>query len=336
MQQFFLIFVVALVFSVLGTPLARRLALASGVVDAPNARKVHKEPTPLLAAAAIYGAFICALVLFGGRPEVRQLIGIVLGATLMSAVGVIDDVRGLRPALKLLAQVVAAGILPLTGLAVKLFPIEALNVVITIVWMVGITNALNLLDNMDGLSGGIAAIAAAHFLLLTAMNRPPQVLVGALSAALLGACIGFVRYNFNTAQIFMGDTGSLFIGFVLAALGLKLRFLGNTYVVTWMVPVVVLLVPNFDTTQVTVSRLRRGLNPLTTPGKDHVSHRLVALGFSRHEAVLICWLAAGAVGMLATFLTTAGLVEAYGVAAALALGLIFGVWWFERRVPVGR
>ena len=305
MQQFFLIFVVALVFSVLGTPLARRLALASGVVDAPSARKVHKEPTPLLGGAAIYGAFICALVLFGGRQEVRQLIGIVLGATLMSAVGVIDDVRGLRPALKLLAQVVAAGILPLTGLGVKLFPIEALNVLITIVWMVGITNALNLLDNMDGLSGGIAAIAAAHFLLLTAMNRPPQVLVGALSAALLGACIGFVRYNFNPAQIFMGDTGSLFIGFVLAALGLKLRFLGNTYVVTWMVPVVVLLVPIFDTTLVSVSRLRRGLNPLTTPGKDHVSHRLVALGFSRHEAVLICWLAAGAVGMLATFLTTA-------------------------------
>ncbi len=336
MQQFVLIFIVALVFSVVGTPLARRLALSSGVVDAPSARKVHKEPTPLLGGAAIYGAFVLTLLLFGGRQEIRQLIGIVLGATLMSAVGVIDDVRGLRPALKLVAQVVAASILPLAGLTVKLFPIEALNTLLTIFWMVGITNALNLLDNMDGLSGGIAAIASAHFLLLTAMNQPPQVLVGALSAALLGACIGFVRYNFNPAQIFMGDTGSLFIGFVLAALGLKLRFLGNTYVVTWMVPVVVLLVPIFDTTLVFVSRLRRGVNPLTTPGKDHLSHRLVALGFSRREAVLICWLAASAVGMIATFLTGAGLVEAYGVAAALALGLVFGVWWFERRVPVGR
>jgi UDP-GlcNAc:undecaprenyl-phosphate GlcNAc-1-phosphate transferase len=336
MQQFLLIFIVALVFSVVATPFARRLALASGVVDAPSARKIHQEPTPLLGGAAIYGAFVVALLVFGGRQEIRQLIGIVVGATLMSAVGVIDDVRGLRPALKLAAQVVAAGILPLAGLSVKLLPLEALNILLTIAWMVGITNALNLLDNMDGLSGGIAAIASAHFLLLTAMNRPPQVLVGALSAALLGACIGFVRYNFNPASIFMGDTGSLFIGFVLAALGLKLRFLGNTYVVTWMVPVVVLLVPIFDTSLVVVSRLRRGLNPLTTPGKDHLSHRLVALGFSRREAVLICWLAASAAGLVATFLTTAGVRGAYGVALALGLLFVFGIGWFERRVPAGR
>ena len=97
----------------------------------------------------------------------------------------------------------------------------------------------------------------------------------------MGACVGFVRYNFNPARIFMGDTGSLFIGFILAALAIKLRFLGNTYAVTWMVPVVVLLLPIFDTTVVVVSRLRRGLNPLTTPGKDHVSHRLVALGLRK-------------------------------------------------------
>jgi UDP-GlcNAc:undecaprenyl-phosphate/decaprenyl-phosphate GlcNAc-1-phosphate transferase len=321
MQQFLLIFIVALVFSVVGTPLARRFALASGVVDAPNARKVHKAPTPLLGGAAIYLAFI------------RQLVGILVGATFVSAVGVLDDVRGLRASRKLLAQLVAACILPLVGLQVRLFPIELLNVLLTIFWVVGITNALNLLDNMDGLSGGIAAVAAAHFLLLAAING--QFLVGALSAALLGACIGFLRYNFNPASIFMGDTGSLFLGFVLAALAIKLRFFGNTYVVTWMVPVVILLLPVFDTSLVFVSRLRRGLNPLTTPGKDHLSHRLVALGFSRREAVLICWLAASAVGMIAIFLTEAGLAEAYTVGAALLLAFGYGIWWFERHAPTG-
>src|SRR4029078_780132 len=125
---------------------------------------------------------------------------------------------------------------------------------------------------MNGLAGGVAAIAAAHFLLLAALNG--QYLVGVLSAALLGACIGFWRYTFNPASIFMGDTGALFIGFVLAAVAIKLRFT-NTYVVTWMVPPVVLLLPLFDTTLVFVSRLRRGLNPLTTPVKEHLSHRIV-------------------------------------------------------------
>lgn len=334
MEQFFLIFIVALVFSVVGTPLARRLALASGVVDAPNARKVHKAPTPLLGGAAIYLAFIVAVVLFGSRQEVRQLVGVLIGATFVSVVGVIDDVRGVRASLKLLAQVVAASILPLVGLQVRLFPSDALNMALTIFWVVGVTNALNLLDNMDGLSGGIAAVAAAHFLLLAAING--QFLVGALSAALLGACIGFLRYNFNPASIFMGDTGSLFIGFILAALGIKLRFLGNTYVVTWMVPVVVLLLPIFDTSLVFVSRLRRGLNPLTTPGKDHLSHRLVALGWTRREAVLICWLSASAGGMLAIFLTQADLREAYSVGALVALGFGYAIWWFERHVPRGQ
>lgn len=334
MQQFLLIFIVALVFSVVGTPLARRWALANGVVDSPNARKVHKEPVPLLGGAAIYLAFVVALLLFGARQEIRQLVGIVVGATFISVVGVIDDVRGLRPSLKLLAQIAAACVLPLCGLSVKLFPVEALNILLTIVWTVGVTNALNLLDNMDGLSGGIAAIGAAHFLLLAGING--QFLVGALSAALLGACIGFLRYNFNPASIFMGDTGALFIGFILAALGIKLRFLGNTYVVTWMVPVVVLLLPIFDTSLVFISRLRRGLNPLTTPGKDHVSHRLVSLGWTRREAVLICWLAASAVGMLAVFLTQAQFVEGYTLGAILLSGFGYGIWWFERHAPTGK
>ena len=327
MVQFFLIFVAALLFSVLGTPLARRLALATGIVDLPSHRKVHHEPTPLLGGAAIYGAFVVALLLFGGRAEIRQMISIVLGATSISFVGVIDDARGVRPSLKMLAQLGAAAIVVVSGLQVQIFPWAALNIAISLLWIVAITNALNLLDNMDGLSGGIAAIAAAHFLLLAALNG--QYLVGVLSAALLGACIGFLRYNFNPASIFMGDTGALFIGFILAAVAIKLRF-ENTFVVTWMVPPVVLLVPLFDTALVIVSRLRRGANPFTTPGKDHLSHRLVGFGFTRREAVLICWLIASSAGMLAVFLTQAPVGGAYFLAAVLSLGGIYSIWRLER------
>ena len=331
MTEFFLIFVVALVFSVVATPLARRLALATGIVDTPNHRKVHHEPTPLLGGAAIYASFVVALLIYGGRAEVRQMIGIVVGATSVSIMGVLDDTRGVRPSLKLLGQLLASVVVIVSGLQVHLFHSQVVNIALTMLWIAGITNALNLLDNMDGLSGGIAAIAAAHFLLLAALNG--QFLVGALSAALLGACIGFLRYNFNPASIFMGDTGSLFIGFVLASVAIKLRFT-NTYVVTWMVPPVVLLVPIFDTTLVVVSRLRRGKNPLTTPGKDHLSHRLVAFGCTRREAVLICWLIGSSAGMVAVFLTRAPIRGAYLVAALLAAGGAYAIWQLERRFSV--
>lgn len=327
MTQFFLIFIVALLFSVIATPLARRLALATGFVDAPSSRKVHQEPTPMLGGAAIYGAFVIALVLFGGRAEIRQTIAIVVGATSVSLLGIIDDARGVRPSLKILGQAAAASIVVVSGLQVNIVPWQPLNIAITLLWFTAITNALNLLDNMDGLSGGVAAIAAAHFLLLAALNG--QYLVGALSAALLGACIGFLRYNFNPALIFMGDTGSLFIGFILAAVAIKLRFT-NTFVVTWMVPPVILLLPIFDTTLVTISRLRRGLNPFTTPGKDHLSHRLTTCGFSRRETVLICWLIAAACGMVAVFLTQAPLYGAYFVAALIVIASTYAIWRFEQ------
>jgi UDP-GlcNAc:undecaprenyl-phosphate GlcNAc-1-phosphate transferase len=148
-----------------------------------------------------------------------------------------------------------------------------------------------------------------------------QYLVGALAAALVGACLGFLYYNFNPASIFMGDTGSLFLGFTLAAVAIKLRFPENSPFVTWMVPVLVLAVPIFDTSLVILSRLRRGVNPLTTPGKDHLSHRLARRTGSTREAVMICYLLGGLGGVLATFVTEATVAEGYIVgAAAIAAG----------------
>ncbi|MBA3947203.1 MAG: undecaprenyl/decaprenyl-phosphate alpha-N-acetylglucosaminyl 1-phosphate transferase [Herpetosiphonaceae bacterium] len=333
-MQFFLIFLTALVFSVIGTPLARRLGLLAGVVSIPNARRINTVPVPQLGGAAMYLAFIVGLLLFGERAEIRQLVAILLGATLMSLLGLIDDRWELHAGLKLVGQIGAALMLIASGLHVQLLHSIVLDSLLTITWVVGITNALNLLDNMDGLSGGVAAVAAANFLLLAALNPHPQFLVGGLAAALLGACLGFLRYNLNPATIFMGDTGSLFIGFILAAVGIKLRF-ANTNAVTWMVPLIVLAVPLFDTTLVFVSRLRRGRNPLTTPGKDHVSHRLVALGLTRREAVLTCWIIGFAAGMVATFLTKATILQAYAVGAALLASGIVGIAWLERRAPGG-
>jgi len=318
---FMLIFASALVMAIGGTPLVRRIALRLGVIDQPNARKIHVNPIPLLGGVAIYVAFIAALLLFGGRYGLNELLGILVGASLMSFLGMWDDRQSLSPFLKLAGQFLAASVLVLSGVYIGTFPWEALNIALTLIWVVVVTNAMNLLDNMDGLSGGVGAVAAIFFLLLAAMND--QYLVGALSAALVGACLGFLVYNFNPASIFMGDAGSLFLGFILAAAAIKLRFPEGVQIVTWMVPVLILGLPLFDTALVIVSRLRRGHNPLTTPGKDHVSHRLVALGYTRREAVLICYLICAGLGVIALFVTQAGILEGYIVGGVMVLvGLI--------------
>ena len=317
MSTLLLIFATALVFAIGATPVMRQIALRTGIVDQPNARKIHTSPIPLLGGIAMYAAFLIALILFADRFYISQIVGIVVGATWVSFLGIWDDRVGLRASVKLVGQILGALILIVSGITVELFPLPILNWVITLLWVVGITNAMNLLDNMDGLSGGVAAVASGFFLLLAAING--QYLVGSLSAALLGASLGFLLYNFNPASIFMGDTGSLFLGFMLSAVGIKLRFAGHPLSETWYIPIVVLGLPIFDTTLVFVSRLRRGLNPLTHPGTDHLSHRLVARGFTRRETVLILYLGAAALGTIALFCVQAATIENYAAAAGVAI-----------------
>ena len=326
MTRYMLVFLSALLLAIGGTPLAKRLALSLGIIDQPSARKVHKSPTPLLGGVAIYMAAIITLVVYDFL-YIRELVGILVGASLVSFMGIWDDRRSIRPVVKLLGQVAAAGILVASGVQVRFLPYTALNVAVTILWIVGVTNAMNLLDNMDGLSGGIGAVASAFFFLLSTMSG--QYLVGSLSAATLGACIGFLFYNINPASIFMGDSGSLFLGFMLAAVGIKLRFPANVGFVTWMIPVIVLWLPIFDTTLVVISRLRGGKNPLTTPGKDHVSHRLVAMGLTQREAVLVLYLICGALGVIAMFLTQASVFEGYAIGVAVLISSIWGLGRLE-------
>ena len=312
-----LIFASALILVLGATPVFRRLAGRLGMVDRPDARRVHLSPVPLLGGIAIYAGFIMALLLFGEGWVVSQAISILIGATIVSFLGIWDDRWGVRPVMKLLGQALAAGIVILSGVQVSFLPNQALNLLITFLWILGITNALNLLDNMDGLSGGVGAVAAAFFLLLAALNG--QYLVASLAAALLGVCIGFLVYNFNPASIFMGDAGSMFLGFVLAAVGIKLRFPNHPNVITWMIPVVVLGLPIFDTTLIVVSRLRRGINPLTNPGKDHVSHRLVSLGLSQRQAVILLYGVCCGLGLVGLLIMHAGLVPAYALGIAVFL-----------------
>jgi UDP-GlcNAc:undecaprenyl-phosphate GlcNAc-1-phosphate transferase len=327
MSTLLLIFASALLFVIGATPATRWLAMRLGFMDQPSARKVHTTPMPRFGGIAMYGAVVIALLVFEDRFRVNQLVSILLGATWVSFLGGWDDRWGLRPILKFAGQIIAAIILIIAGVQVGFLPWPWLNWLATVVWVVGLTNAINFLDNMDGLSGGLAAIASAFFLLMAVQNG--QFLVGGLSAAMLGACVGFLVYNFNPASIFMGDTGALFLGFMLAALGIKLRFPANSDSITWMVPVLVLGIPIFDTTLVTISRIRRGLHPVT-PGKDHTSHRLVRLGFSQREAVMVLYLVGGMLGMVAEFVTQSGLVEAYLLGGAVFLMALYSLWQMEK------
>jgi UDP-GlcNAc:undecaprenyl-phosphate GlcNAc-1-phosphate transferase len=329
MRAFIAIFLIAFAATIVGTPQMRVLALNLGFVDEPDGRKTQERPIPLMGGLVIIGGMLMALfvafyIIYGRIPP--PIAGVLLASGLVGAVGLIDDRLQLPAWIKLAGQVCGALILIYYGIHVQL-PLPAIiNYGITILWLVGVSNAINFLDNMDGLSVGVSAVAASFILLFATVEG--QFLVAALSAALIGACIGFLRYNFYPAQIYMGDAGSLFIGFMLAVLAMQLRFPLNSNFVTWMVPIFILGLPIFDMALVVISRLYRGVSP-NTPGQDHVSHRLVNRGFSQREAVLTLYLIAGISGMIAAFITQATIEEGYFIGAvAFILGAI-AIWRFE-------
>ncbi len=284
MTDFIPLIVVGFAASLGLTPLSRQIARRYGVVDAPSARKVHRVPIPLMGGLAIYGAFIIAVLMFRGWPkDIKELSAILVSTTWLALIGLLDDRMDLRPWLKFPAQAVAALIVLSVGIQVDLPVSPLLNELITLVWIVGIINAINFLDNMDGLAAGLSAICALFILILAILNG--QTLVAPLAAALCGSAVGFLVYNFNPATTFMGDMGSMVLGFILAVLGIKLNFPHHELVGTWYIPIIVLGLPVFDTTLVVFTRLREGRSPLVG-GKDHTSHRLVAMGLSHRMAVI--------------------------------------------------
>jgi UDP-GlcNAc:undecaprenyl-phosphate GlcNAc-1-phosphate transferase len=282
-QTALIAFSIALLASLGLTVPIRRLALHYGMVDKPGPRKVHLNPIPLLGGIAIYLGFVCAVVLTRHGVPQRQICGILAGATLLALVGFLDDGGLLHHQVKLfIGMPMAAVFLILSGIRAQLFsqfvpgvPGLLLDWALTIFWVVGITASFSILDHMDGLCAGIAAIAAAFFTI--SAIRGGQTMVSTLGAATFGAALGFLRWNFNPAKIFMGDGGAMLLGFLMATLGLKIRPDGALFPHTWLVPVLILGMPIFDTTLVTISRARRHLLPFTSPGKDHTAHRLANL-----------------------------------------------------------
>ena len=320
------IFLIALATTSFSMPFVRRLAFGLGFVDAPAQRKLHVTPMPLLGGLAIIvGAFVGVVLIYGRLP--RTILGVLLACLVVALVGLWDDRRGLPAWAKLAGQMVGTAVLVYFGIRIQLPVPTVVNYLFTFLWVATISNAINFLDNMDGLSAGVSGMAAAFILLLGALHD--QFLVAALAAAILGACLGFLRYNFKPAQIFMGDVGSLFLGFLLAVLTIQLRFPGNSTIVTWMIPLFLLGLPLFDMSLVVFSRLRRGVSP-NTAGKDHTSHRLVNLGFTQREAVLILYLVTGAFGMVAVFITQATPLEGYSIGAATVLLAAGAIWRLDR------
>jgi UDP-GlcNAc:undecaprenyl-phosphate GlcNAc-1-phosphate transferase len=327
MTVYLLVFAGALVLAIAATPAARWLAPRAGFIDHPEARRIHKRPVPRLGGVAIYVTVIVVILFIREEGNVNELGAILVGATGMSFMGLVDDRWGLRWMVKLLAQILAALLLYANGIYVGIFNHPILDLFSTVAWVFYVTNAINYIDNMDGLSSGISAIAAIFFALMCAFSG--QHLVGVLSVAVLAACLGFLFYNLNPANIFMGDSGSQFLGFTLAAIGIKLRFPDNSDFVTWMVPVLVMGFPIFDVMLVTLSRLRRRISPATA-GLDHTSHRLVRAGMTQREAVLTLYVVSFVLGLLAVFVTQASVFEGYVAGCFVLLIGLYALWRLDR------
>ena len=312
MTTYLLAFAVALASALLVTPVARRIAIRFEVVDLPSERKIHKDPVPYLGGLAIVIAFAVAMVggalarnvLTGFLQSIAAILG---GGLLLSLMGLWDDLRVVPGWIKVPLELGLGCLLYFTGVRAELFQVMPIDLIITVAWVIGITNAVNYMDNMDGLTAGVSAIAAIYFAVLAALSG--QFLVASLSAALAGCAIGFLWHNRPPARIFMGDAGSLFIGFLLAGLGLELRF-DNIARVTFFVPVAILAVPILDALMVSVSRVLKGLSPIQ-PGKDHISHRLVKTGIPPKGALGLIYFASAGCAWIGVVIAHSSALTAY-------------------------
>ncbi len=320
----FLTGVLAWVLSLYGVPLARRAALNFGIVDRPDGRlKRQGEPVPYLGGLAIYVAFLMSLALtFEFRHEV---LGVVLGGTIIVMLGLIDDFGVLTPWTKLAGQLLAVFVLIKSGIHIQIAILpEWMDLALTVLWMVGLINAFNLLDIMDGLAAGIGAIAAGFLAMLAIVDGDQAIAVMLL--ALAGSLIGFLRYNWQPAKIYMGDTGAMFIGLMLGALSMIGRYPG-THALSLLTPVFILGVPIFDTLFVMYIRYLRGL-PIFLGSPDHIAIRLRHWGLTVRQVVVVSYAATAVVGgvgvvilfasqEIASFLC--GLTAVAAIAAAVVL-----------------
>jgi UDP-GlcNAc:undecaprenyl-phosphate GlcNAc-1-phosphate transferase len=302
MAVYLLTFLLAFFVTYLATPVVKILASKLNAFDMPNDRKVHSQPIPRLGGLAIYIGFLAALVFamivsnfLGVMINPGTIFGILAGGTLLVGIGIIDDIRGLRPTTKLIWQIVAAFIVIYSGVEISfitnpfngIWPIGIYAVPLTLLWIVGLTNAINLIDGLDGLATGVTAISALTLFFVAL--RTHQIGAAFLMLALGAAALGFLRFNFSPAKIFLGDSGSLFLGFILASSSV-IGVLKTTLVVALIVPVLILGVPIFDTLFAIGRRLKNRKSPFEADNK-HIHHMLLRAGFNTREAVLSIYIA---------------------------------------------
>ncbi len=309
--------VVALVVSFLSTPIVKSFACKVGAIDVPkDARRMHKVPIPRMGGLAIFLGFIISVLLF--CPVDEQMKGILLGSVIIVVMGIIDDITPLRAGLKFIVQILAALIPVYYGVQItcisnpNLFSDQPywnfgwLSIPITVLWIVGLTNAVNLIDGLDGLAIGVSSIGALTMLVIAILVAEPQVAL--VMAALVGACIGFMPYNMNPAKIFMGDTGSTFLGYILACITIQGLFKFYA-VISFMVPFLILGLPIFDTMFAIIRRVSHGQNPMA-PDRSHVHHRLIDMGLNQKQAVAVLYVISAILGLSAVVLATDGEIRA--------------------------
>ncbi len=296
----FAAFATSLALGLLFVPIIRRLALRFNLVAQPRKDRWHAKPTPAIGGVGIVLAFGISLLLIAFlRLEKITTWPLLLGAGIIFLVGLVDDFKRISPTAKLIGEIVAASIVVFFGRNIDFFPIEIANILFTFFWLVGITNAINLLDNMDGLAGGISLIAAGLLSYLFWKSGTYEMM--AISLALAGSILGFLVFNFPPASIFMGDSGSLFLGFTLASLSIARTPQASNVLAVMGAPTLLFLLPILDTTLVTITRLMRGQSP-AQGGKDHTSHRLIAFGLTERQAVLVLYGVAFISGVTGAFL----------------------------------
>lgn len=301
MGKYFIAFGVSLVGALLLTPVARALALRFKAVDVPEDRKVHEKVTPTLGGVAIYASMMIGIgvyLLISGHPLSTDLLGIILGATIILVFGVVDDIHALGPLLKLFGQVLAAGVLVIMGVQIQNLHVPGsavislspeLSVVVSLLWVVAFINIINLIDGLDGLAAGITCIASVSMFYYATQTGVGGTYVDAalISIVMAGATLGFLRYNWNPASIFMGDSGSMLLGFLLGAVTIQ-GVLKSIAAAALLVPLLAVAIPILDTGMAIVRRVMRG-QPITHADKEHIHHRLLNLGHSQRQAVLLLY-----------------------------------------------
>lgn len=329
----YILVIVSTLISAAATPLIKKLAVKVKAIDVPkDERRIHKKPIPLLGGLAIYISFIITLLLKEGVIKASEM-GIIIGATIIVIGGVLDDMSDLKPRTKLMFQIAAAIVLIISGVKISILTnpfggadgtvdISWFRVPLTLLWVVGITNAINLIDGLDGLAAGVALISTVTIFIVAVLNNRAEAAI--FTAILSGAILGFLPYNFNPASIFMGDTGSQLLGFLLAAISINGAIKSATAFAI-SVPILALGLPIYDTLFAMIRRKVNG-RPISQGDKGHLHHRLLDIGLTQRQAVIIMYFFSAILGGIAIIAMQVSPINSYFLMTSVIIVIVFIAW----------